>query len=209
MIKLTKRQTEILNFLKDWIETNGFPPTRAEISKELGFRSPNAAEDHLKALARKGAIEMTPGASRGIRITEPFDDEPVTSLASNDNELPIIGRVAAGSPILAEQHIESTCKINPDFFHPQADYLLQVRGMSMKNIGIFDGDLLAVHTTREARNGQVIVARIDDEVTVKRFKREGNTVWLLAENEEFAPIKVDLTSQEFVIEGLSVGVIRR
>lgn len=209
MIKLTKRQTEILNFLKDWIETNGFPPTRAEISKELGFRSPNAAEDHLKALARKGAIEMTPGASRGIRITEQLDDSPIPPLASNDNELPIIGRVAAGSPILAEQHIESTCKINPDFFHPQADYLLQVRGMSMKNIGIFDGDLLAVHTTREARNGQVIVARIDDEVTVKRFKREGNTVWLLAENEDFAPIKVDLTSQEFVIEGLSVGVIRR
>lgn len=207
MIKLTKRQTEILNFLKDWVEANGFPPTRAEISKELGFRSPNAAEDHLRALSRKGAIEMTPGASRGIRIID--DSTEDGNLASNDDELPIIGRVAAGSPILAQQHIDSTCKINPEFFHPRADYLLQVRGMSMKDIGILDGDLLAVHTTREARNGQVIVARIDDEVTVKRFKRDGNTIWLLAENEEFAPIKVDLENQNFVIEGLSVGVIRR
>lgn len=202
MIKLTPRQSQILDFIKHCLEDNGYPPTRAEIAQELGFKSPNAAEEHLKALARKGAIEMTPGASRGIRIP---DFEPAT----HESGLPIIGRVAAGAPILAQQHVEESCQINPAFFHPKADYLLRVRGMSMKDIGIFDGDLLAVHTTREARNGQVIVARVGDEVTVKRFKREGNKVWLLAENEDFAPIEVDLEEQELVIEGLSVGVIRR
>ena len=184
------------------MDSNGYPPTRAEIAQELGFKSPNAAEEHLKALARKGAIEMTPGASRGIRI-------PGFEPANEDNGLPVIGRVAAGAPILAQQHVEESCQINPSFFQPQADYLLRVHGMSMKDIGIFDGDLLAVHTTREARNGQIVVARIDDEVTVKRFKREGSKVWLLAENSEFAPIEVDLEQQELVIEGLSVGVIRR
>ena len=202
MIKLTPRQSQILDFIKRCLEDNGYPPTREEIAQELGFKSPNAAEEHLKALARKGAIEMTPGASRGIRIP---DFEPAT----HESGLPIIGRVAAGAPILAQQHVEESCQINPAFFHPKADYLLRVRGMSMKDIGIFDGDLLAVHTTREARNGQVIVARVGDEVTVKRFKREGNKVWLLAENEDFAPIEVDLEEQELVIEGLSVGVIRR
>ena len=202
MIKLTPRQSQILDFIKRCLEDNGYPPTRAEIAQELGFKSPNAAEEHLKALARKGAIEMTPGASRGIRIP---DFEPAT----HESGLPIIGRVAAGAPILAQQHVEESCQINPAFFHPKADYLLRVRGMSMKDIGIFDGDLLAVHTTREARNGQVIVARVGDEVTVKRFKREDNKVWLLAENEDFAPIEVDLEEQELVIEGLSVGVIRR
>jgi repressor LexA len=202
MIKLTPRQSQILDFIKRCLEDNGYPPTRAEIAQELGFKSPNAAEEHLKALARKGAIEMTPGASRGIRIP---DFEPAT----HESGLPIIGRVAAGAPILAQQHVEESCQINPAFFHPKADYLLRVRGMSMKDIGIFDGDLLAVHTTREARNGQVIVARVGDEVTVKRFKREGNKVWLLAENEDFAPIEVDLEEQELVLEGLSVGVIRR
>jgi len=126
-----------------------------------------------------------------------------------EDGLPVIGRVAAGAPILAQQHIEEACRINPDLFRPRADYLLRVRGMSMKDIGIIDGDLLAVHTTSEARNGQVVVARIDDEVTVKRFKREGNTVWLLAENPEFAPIEVNLEEQDLIIEGLSVGVIRR
>ena len=203
MLKLTPRQAEILAFIKRCLEDNGFPPTRAEIAQALGFKSPNAAEEHLKALARKGAIEMTPGASRGIRIP---GFEPNTQ---EDEGLPVIGRVAAGAPILAQQHIEDSCRINPAFFHPPADYLLKVRGMSMKDIGIFDGDLLAVHTTREARNGQVVVARIDDEVTVKRFKREGNRVWLLAENEEFAPIVIDLEQQDLVIEGLIVGVIRR
>ncbi|WP_026146591.1 transcriptional repressor LexA [Zestomonas thermotolerans] len=203
MLKLTPRQAEILAFIKRCLEDNGYPPTRAEIAQELGFKSPNAAEEHLKALARKGAIEMTPGASRGIRVPgfEPGHSE--------EDGLPVIGRVAAGAPILAQANIEESCRINPDFFHPPADYLLRVRGMSMKDIGILDGDLLAVHSTREARNGQVVVARLDDEVTVKRFKREGDKVWLIAENPEFAPIEVDLRTQNLVIEGLSVGVIRR
>lgn len=204
MLKLTPRQAEILAFIKRCLEDNGFPPTRAEIAQELGFKSPNAAEEHLKALARKGAIEMTPGASRGIRIPG-FDPKALPE----ENGLPVIGRVAAGAPILAEQHIEDSCNINPAFFHPRADYLLKVHGMSMKDVGIMDGDLLAVHTTREARNGQIVVARIGDEVTVKRFKRDGSKVWLLAENPEFAPIEVNLKDQELVIEGLSVGVIRR
>lgn len=203
MLKLTPRQAEILAFIKQCLEDNGYPPTRAEIALKLGFKSPNAAEEHLKALARKGAIEMTPGASRGIRIPgfEPNVDE--------EEGLPVIGRVAAGAPIMAQQHIEESCRINPAFFSPRADYLLRVRGMSMKDIGIFDGDLLAVHTTREARNGQVVVARLDDEVTVKRFKREGNKVWLIAENPDFEPIEVNLEEQNLIIEGLSVGVIRR
>lgn len=202
MIKLTPRQTEILEFIKHCLEDNGFPPTRAEIAQKLGFKSPNAAEEHLKALARKGAIEMTPGASRGIRI-------PGFEPNSEEDGLPIIGRVAAGAPILAQQHIEESCRINPAFFHPRADYLLRVRGESMKDIGIFDGDLLAVHSTREARNGQIVVARINDEVTVKRFQREGKKVLLIAENPDFAPIEVNLDEQDLVIEGLSVGVIRR
>lgn len=204
MQKLTPRQAEILAFIKRCLDDNGFPPTRAEIAQELGFKSPNAAEEHLKALARKGAIEMTPGASRGIRIPTA---EP--RVAANETTLPVIGRVAAGAPILAEQHIEDACNINPAFFHPRADYLLRVHGMSMKDVGIFDGDLLAVHTCREARNGQIVVARIGDEVTVKRFNRNGNKVQLLAENPEFAPIEIDLQTQDLVIEGLSVGVIRR
>ena len=202
MIKLTPRQSEILAFIKRCIEDNGYPPARVEIAQQLGFKSPNAAEEHLRALERKGAIEMTPGASRGIRI-------PGFEPAADESGLPVIGRVAAGAPILAQQNVEDSCQINPAFFHPKADYLLRVHGMSMKDIGIFDGDLLAVHTTREARNGQVVVARIGEEVTVKRFKREGDKVWLLAENPEFAPIEVDLEQQELVIEGLSVGVIRR
>ncbi|WP_079201633.1 transcriptional repressor LexA [Pseudomonas sp. CC6-YY-74] len=202
MLKLTPRQAEILAFIKHCLDDNGYPPTRAEIAQALGFKSPNAAEEHLKALARKGAIEMTPGASRGIRI-------PGYEPNNAEEGLPVIGRVAAGAPILAQQNIEDSCRINPEFFHPKADYLLRVRGMSMKDIGIIDGDLLAVHTTREVHNGQIVVARIDDEVTVKRFKREGNKVWLIAENSEFAPIEVNLEEQELIIEGLSVGVIRR
>lgn len=201
MLKLTPRQAEILAFIKLCLEDNGFPPTRAEIAQALGFKSPNAAEEHLKALARKGAIEMTPGASRGIRIPgfEPHTEQ---------DGLPVIGRVAAGAPILAQQHIEDSCRINPDFFHPKADYLLRVRGMSMKDIGIFDGDLLAVHSAREARNGQVVVARLDDEVTVKRYQRRGDVVQLLAENPDFAPIRVDLSRQPLAIEGLAVGLLR-
>ncbi len=203
MLKLTPRQAEILAIIKHSLEQYGYPPTRAEIAQKLGFKSPNAAEEHLKALARKGAIEMTPGASRGIRIP---DADPV---GNEDEGLPVIGRVAAGAPILAQQHIEDSCKLDPGMFKPRADYLLRVHGMSMKDVGILDGDLLAVHITREARNGQIVVARLDDEVTVKRFKREGSKVWLLAENPEFAPIEVDLKHQQLTIEGLSVGVIRR
>lgn len=201
MLKLTPRQAEILAFIKRCLEDNGYPPTRAEIAQELGFKSPNAAEEHLKALARKGAIEMTPGASRGIRI-------PGFEPGLEDEGLPVIGRVAAGAPILAQQHVEESCQINPAFFQPKADYLLRVRGMSMKDIGILDGDLLAVHRTSEVRNGQVVVARINDEVTVKRFEKQGRKVLLIAENPDFAPIEIDLGEQELVIEGLSVGVIR-
>src|SRR5690554_194457 len=201
MQKLTARQQQVLAFIREYMATNGYPPTRVDIARELGFRSPNAAEDHLKALARKGAIEMIPGASRGIRL--PADNE-----APDDDSLPVIGQVAAGAPILALENIENHCKIDPAFFSPRADYLLRVRGMSMKDIGILDGDLLAVHRTSEARNGQVVVARIGDEVTVKRFHKQGRKVSLIAENPDFAPIEVDLREQERIIEGLSVGVIR-
>lgn len=211
MEKLTKRQQEILHFLKNWISEHGYPPTRVEISRALGFRSPNAAEDHLKTLARKGAIEMIAGVSRGFRIVE----EPGVYRVDNgqvqlvEGQLPIIGQVAAGAPILAEQNVEGSCPIESDFFRPRADYLLRVKGQSMQDIGILDGDLLAVHRTPVASNGQIVVARLDDEVTVKRYKREGNIVWLHAENKDYQPIKVDLSQQELVIEGLSVGVIRR
>ncbi len=197
MYKLTKRQTEILELIKSHIEETGFPPTRAEIAQTFGFRSPNAAEEHLRALARKGAIEITPGASRGIRV-------PGTELSG----LPIVGQVAAGSPILAQQHIEDHLSINPDFFSPKADFMLRVKGMSMKDIGILDGDLLAVHKTSTASNGQIVVARIEDEVTVKRFEQIKNRVYLHPENEEFQTIEVDLSVDAFAIEGLSVGVIR-
>ena len=203
MLKLTPRQAEILEFIKSCLEANGYPPTRAEIAQKLGFKSPNAAEEHLKALARKGAIEMTPGASRGIRI-------PGFEPAAEEEGLPVIGRVAAGAPILAQQNIEDSCRINPEFFHPRADYLLRVRGMSMKEAGILEGDLIAVHACREAHDGQIVVARIGDEVTVKRFQRRGRHVVLQAENSEFAPIIIDGEDNElFSIVVLCVGVIRR
>ncbi|MCO4756384.1 MAG: transcriptional repressor LexA [Oceanospirillaceae bacterium] len=201
MMKLTKRQTEVLDCIKHYIATTGYPPTRADIARELGFKSANAAEEHMKALARKGAIEIIPGTSRGIRVPVMEEDK--------DLGLPVIGQVAAGSPILAQEHIEDHCTISSDFFHPKADYLLRVRGTSMKNIGIMDGDLLAVHQCQQVNDGQIVVARIDDEVTVKRFKQEGHMVYLIAENEEFDPIEVDLREQSLAIEGLSVGVIRR
>ncbi len=197
MEDLTPRQMEILALIRDALEESGMPPTRAEIADAFGFSSPNAAEQHLRALARKGAIEMIPGASRGIRLT--------AAVAAG---LPIIGRVAAGNPILAEQNIEDHVQLNPKLFRPRADYLLRVKGMSMRDAGILDGDLLAVHRAREARNGQIVVARLDDEVTVKRFRRRGNKVWLLPENPDFDPIEVDLKHQPLTIEGLGVGVIR-
>ncbi|MCQ9121750.1 repressor LexA [Rodentibacter pneumotropicus] len=204
MKPLTNRQQEVLDLLKRHLETTGMPPTRAEISRELGFKSPNAAEEHLKALARKGAIEIVAGASRGIRILSDYD-------SANDamEGLPLIGRVAAGEPILAEQHIEATYSVDASMFKPQADFLLKVYGQSMKDIGILDGDLLAVHSTKDVRNGQVVVARIEDEVTVKRFERKGSIIYLHAENEEFQPIVVNLAEQpNFEIEGIAVGIIR-
>lgn len=199
MQKLTARQQEILDLIRRYIDETGYPPTRADIANELGFKSANAAEEHLKALARKGAIEMIAGASRGIRIP------------GMQEGLPIVGRVAAGSPILAEQHIEDRANIPANFFSPAADYLLRVHGDSMIDVGIFDGDLLAVHRTPTAHNGEIIVARIDNEVTVKRLKRgsDPSRLTLLAENQDFAPIEVDLREQDFAIEGLSVGVIRQ
>ncbi|TMP39939.1 transcriptional repressor LexA [Pseudoalteromonas rubra] len=199
MRPLTKRQEQVFELIKVFIKDTGMPPTRAEIAESLGFRSANAAEEHLKALAKKGVIEMVPGASRGIRLVE---DEP------EQLGLPLIGRVAAGEPILAQEHIESHCSVDPAMFHPSADYLLRVNGMSMKNIGIMDGDLLAVHRTQVVNNGQVVVARVEEDVTVKRFEKLGKKVYLHAENEDFSPIEVDLEQQNFSVEGLAVGVIR-
>ena len=194
---LTARQAEVLDLVRSHITDTGYPPTRADIARELGFRSANAAEEHLKALARKGALEIVPGTSRGIRLP-------------NDEGLPVVGRVAAGSPILAQEHIEETCNVPPNMFRPAADFLLRVEGDSMVDAGILDGDLLAVHKTQEAANGAIVVARIDDDVTVKRLRRKSRSrVVLEAENEAYDPIEVDLRSQELVIEGLSVGVIRR
>ncbi|MCF2900496.1 transcriptional repressor LexA [Pseudoalteromonas sp. OFAV1] len=200
MRPLTKRQSQILELIKVFIKDTGMPPTRAEIAQTLGFKSANAAEEHLKALAKKGMIKMKRGASRGIQLIE--EDEP------EQLGLPLIGRVAAGEPILAQEHVESHCQVDPSLFKPAADFLLRVNGMSMKDIGIMDGDLLAVHRTQVAENGQVVVARVDEDVTVKRLEKAGRKVFLHAENEEFSPIEVDLEHESFNIEGLAVGVIR-
>jgi len=198
MEKLTNRQQEVLDIIRQNIDETGYPPTRADIARQLGFKSANAAEEHLKALARKGAIEMIAGASRGIRLPQ-------------SSGIPIIGRVAAGNPILAEEHVEDYCDLPSSFFSPGADYLLTVHGESMIDVGIFDGDLLAVHSTPVANNGDIIVARIEDEVTVKRLHktRQKHLIELLPENPDFQTISVDLREQEFSIEGLSVGVLRR
>ena len=200
MHKLTTRQEQILNYIRDYLQETGFPPTRSEIAREMGFKSPNAAEEHLRALARKGAIEMLPGTSRGIRL-------PINEQLG----LPIIGQVAAGSPILAEESIADYCDIPPDLFSPTADYLLTVKGTSMIDAGIYEDDLLAVHKTDRANNGDIVVARIDEEVTVKRLEtgRSKFRLRLIAENPEFEPIEVDLRDRAFAIEGVSVGVIRR
>lgn len=200
--RLTSRQRQILDLIRRHIRETGYPPTRAEIAEAFGFRSVNAAVDHLKALARHGAIELQQGASRGIRLLQAEED---------GLRLPVVGRVAAGNPILAEEHIEEHHRIDPSLFRPRADYLLRVRGSSMRDAGILNGDLLAVHRTHEAQNGQIVVARIDDEVTVKRFRRHArwtHRVQLLPENTAFEPITVDLRTQELVIEGLGVGVLR-
>ena len=197
MTPLTPRQQQVLELIREAVREDGMPPTRAEIAGRLGFRSANAAESHLRALARKGAIALLPGASRGIRL-----------LHDGEGGLPVVGRVAAGAPILAQEHVEDHARIDAGMFSPRADYLLTVHGNSMRGIGILDGDLLAVHRTPEARDGQVVVARVENEVTVKRFMRQGSWVELWPENPEFEPIVIDLRYQELVIEGLGVGVIR-
>ncbi len=199
MRELTPRQKQILEMIQEFIAASGMPPTRAEIAAELGFKSANAAEEHLRALQRKGVLDLLPGASLGIQLKDSLRDQM---------GLPLVGRVAAGSPILAEEHIETHYKIDPQLFRPKPHYLLRVQGMSMKNAGILDGDLVAVHRTPEVRSRQIIVARLDDEVTVKRYRQKGTVVTLLPENEEFEPIEIDLKKQELVIEGVVVGVIR-
>ena len=198
---LTARQKQIVELIQRHIDDTGFPPTRVEIAKDLGFRSANAAEEHLRALHRKGAIEMIPGASRGIRIID-------NSKALKG--LPIVGHVAAGNPILAEENIDDYCEVPASLFQPAADFFLRVRGESMQDIGICDGDLLAVHKTPVAENGQIVVARIEDEVTVKRLKktRSRYVISLLPENTLYEPITVDLREQEFAIEGVYAGIIR-
>ena len=199
MRQLTPRQTQILEMIQDFIAETGMPPTRAEIARELGFKSANAAEEHLRALQKKGVIDLVPGTSRGIQLKDSLREQI---------GLPLVGRVAAGSPILAEEHIETHYRIDPQLFNPKPHYLLRVEGMSMKDAGILDGDLVAVHRTPEVRSRQIIVARLGDEVTVKRYRQEGSVVWLLPENEDFEPIQVDLSKQAMVIEGVVVGVIR-
>jgi len=204
MKPLTPRQQQVFDLIRAKIDEDGMPPTRAEIAKELGFRSANAAEEHLKALARKQVIKIVPGASRGIRILGSRNDV----ISNNDHSLPLIGQVAAGEPILAQEHVEANYHVDPSMFKPHADFLLRVHGESMKNIGIMDGDLLAVHKTQDVHDGQVVVARVEDDVTVKRIERKGSKVFLHAENEDFTPIEVDLTYQNITIEGLAVGIIR-
>jgi repressor LexA len=200
MTDLTTRQRQILDFIRDQLEESGMPPTRAEIATALGFKSANAAEEHLRALKRKGVIDLVPGASRGIQLKDTMRDQM---------GLPLIGRVAAGRPIMSEEHIEGRFQVDPKLFSPRPHYLLKVQGMSMKDIGIMDGDLVAVHRTPEVRNRQIVVARLENEVTVKRYRQEGSVVWLLPENTDFEPIRVDLKEQSVLIEGVVVGVLRR
>ena len=199
MRELTPRQSQILDMIQEFINETGMPPTRAEIARELGFKSANAAEEHLRALQRKGVLDLVPGASRGIQLKDSLREQM---------GLPLVGRVAAGSPILAQEHIEAHYKLDPALFDPKPHYLLRVHGMSMKDAGILDGDLVAVHRTPEVRSRQIVVARLEDEVTVKRYRQEGAIVWLLPENADFEPIQVDLAHEALVIEGVVVGVIR-
>ena len=199
MQNLTPRQNQILLLIQNVIRESGMPPTRAEIAEALGFRSVNAAEEHLRALERKGALELLPGTSRGIRLKDAIREQI---------GLPLVGRVAAGEPILAEEHIEARYQIDPGIFAAEPHFLLRVQGMSMRNAGILDGDLVAVHRSTEIRNRQIIVARLEDEVTVKRYRQEGHQVWLMPENSDFDPIQIDLREQPLTIEGVVVGVVR-
>jgi repressor LexA len=200
MSDLTPRQTRVLRFIQRSLAETGMPPTRAEIAAELGFRSPNAAEEHLRTLARKGVIQLLPGASRGIQLQDTLREQL---------GLPLIGQVAAGRPILAEEHIVEHLQIDPGVFQPRPHYLLKVVGMSMRDAGILDGDLVAVHRTSEVRQRQIVVARLENEVTVKRYRQEGSTVWLMPENADFEPLRVDLKQEPLLIEGIVVGVLRR
>lgn len=199
MRDLTPRQRQILLLVQKAMHESGMPPTRAEIAKTLKFRSVNAAEEHLRALERKGVIELLPGMSRGIRLKDSLRDQI---------GLPLVGRVAAGQPILAEEHIEARYQIDPALFKKPPHFLLRVHGMSMRDAGILDGDLVAVHRTPEVRAKQIVVVRLDNEVTVKRYRQEGHRVWLMPENPDFAPIQVDLREQTLAIEGVVVGVVR-
>ncbi|MEM7195143.1 MAG: transcriptional repressor LexA [Pseudomonadota bacterium] len=198
MKKLTPRQQEILDYIRTTINRTGMPPTRMDICDYFEFRSPTAAEDHLRALEKKGVLEIMSGTSRGLRIRN----------KKKTLGLPLVGRVAAGEPILAEEHIEDYFEVNANQFQPRAHYLLRVRGHSMRDVGILNNDLLAVHRTEEVRSGQIVVARLENDVTVKRFRRRGYQVTLHPENEDFEPIEVDLRDEEFAIEGLGVGVLR-
>ncbi len=218
MIKLTARQEQILNLIRDAIENTGFPPTRAEIATELGFRSANAAEEHLQALARKGAIEISPGTSRGIRLRDMNLEKGLPRFGGTQMALPhpslmqlclpLIGRVAAGSPILAQEHIDATYNVDSSLFTAKPDYLLKVRGMSMRDAGILDGDLIAVKKSDSAKNGQIVVARLGDDVTVKRYKKSGALIELLPENSDFQTIRIDSSRDDFALEGLAVGLLR-
>lgn len=213
MIKLTARQQQILGLIKNAIENTGFPPTRAEIATELGFRSINAAEEHLQALARKGVITITPGTSRGIRLRDmdrPPKERQMTlpHAGLQQLSLPLVGRVAAGSPLLAQEHVETTYVVDPAMFSQKPDYLLRVRGMSMRDAGILDGDLIAVKKTDQVRSGQIIVARIGDDVTVKRLNKVGARIELHPENPDYELIAVDMGRDNFAIEGVAVGLLR-
>ena len=199
MQNLTSRQQQILLLIQSAIKETGIPPTRAEIAETLGFRSVNAAEEHLRALARKGVIELLPGTSRGIKLKDAIREQ---------FGLPLVGKVAAGEPILAEEHIEVRYQIDPGIFDAEPHFLLRVQGMSMRDAGILDGDLVAVHRSSEVRNRQIIVARLEDEVTVKRYRQEGHQVWLMPENSDFEPIEIDLRDETMTIEGIVVGVVR-
>ena len=200
MDDLTPRQRQVLRFIQDAVIDNGMPPTRAEIAEALGFKSANAAEEHLRALQRKGVLDLLPGASRGIQLKDSLREQL---------GLPLIGRVAAGKPILAEENIEARYQVDPQLFQPRPHYLLKVRGMSMRDVGILDGDLVAVHRTPEVRNRQIVVARLENEVTVKRYRQEGTVVWLMPENADFEPLRVDLKEESLIIEGVVVGVLRQ
>jgi repressor LexA len=199
MRELTSRQKEVLELIQDFMRDTHRPPTRAEIAEALQFRSVNAAEEHLRALERKGAIELLPGTSRGIRLRDALREQL---------GLPLVGRVAAGEPILAEENIEAHYRIDTSIFGAKPHFLLRVQGMSMRDAGILDGDLVAVQRKTDIRNRQIIVARLENEVTVKRYRQEGHQVWLLPENPEFSPIEVDLREQDLAIEGVVVGVVR-